>query len=185
MDDKEPFLSRWSRRKLEANDDAPVALPPAAQPDVAPPAPATEPGPPESARTRSPEYRKFFDPQVDERLRHLALKGLFSNPRYNIMDGLDVYIDDYSIADPIPESMLRQLNQAKNLFLFEDEKKGETDGSADGPAESEVTASDLPAAAAAADATVPPQARPAAASDEDMDVASSAAAVPAQHGNYT
>ena len=70
-----------------------------------------------------PEYREFFDPQVDEKLRRTALKGLFKDPHFNVMDGLDTYIDDYSIADPIPEAMLRRLNQAKELFLFDEEKK--------------------------------------------------------------
>ena len=126
VDDKELFLSRWSRRKLEANENSPSALPaaelPAAAP-AAPPAPATEPAAPGSPQGISSEYREFFDPQVDEKLRHTALRKLFSDPHFNVMDGLDTYIDDYSIPDPIPAAMLRQLNQAKALFLFDDEKK--------------------------------------------------------------
>jgi hypothetical protein len=39
------------------------------------------------------------------------------------MDGLDVYIDDYSKPDPIPAAFLRALNQARGLRLFEDEEK--------------------------------------------------------------
>ena len=126
MDDKEPFLPRWSRRKLAANEQPPDALPaaelPAAAP-MAPPAPATEPTTPGAPQGISAEYREFFDPQVDEKLRHTALRKLFSDPHFNLMDGLDTYIDDYSIPDPIPAAMLRQLNQAKALFLFDDEKK--------------------------------------------------------------
>ena len=30
------------------------------------------------------------------------MKKLFADPHYNVMDGLDVYIDDYSKPDPIP-----------------------------------------------------------------------------------
>jgi hypothetical protein len=37
------------------------------------------------------------------------------------MDGLDTYIDDYGKPDPIPLSMLRQMNQSKFLRLFDDE----------------------------------------------------------------
>ena len=133
-EDKESFLSRWSRRKLEANENPPVAPLPAEQPGAAaqsPAMPTMEPDPPKPVQERSAEYREFFDPQVDEKLRQTALKGLFSDPHFNMMDGLDTYIDDYSIADPIPAAMLRQLNQAKGLFLFDDENKaadaGETD----------------------------------------------------------
>ena len=32
------------------------------------------------------------------------------------MDGLDVYIDDYSKPDPIPADMVRQLVQARYIF---------------------------------------------------------------------
>lgn len=124
-DDKEPFLSRWSRRKLETNVDPSAAPLPAGSIAAAPVAPATgtaalpsAPSPPQ----RSAEYREFFDPQVDEKLRRAALKQLFGDPHFNVMDGLDTYIDDYSVADPIPESMLRQLNQAKELFLVDEEQ---------------------------------------------------------------
>jgi len=124
-DDKEAFLSRWSRRKLEAKESpatAPEAERPAAA-KAAPPAEAAEPAAAEPHLRDSAGYREFFDPRVDEKLRRAALKGLFSDPHFNIMDGLDTYIDDYSIADPIPEAMLRRLNQAKELFLFDDEKE--------------------------------------------------------------
>ena len=132
VDDKEPFLSRWSRRKLETKEDAPASAAQAGQipaaAAAAPPAPVTEPAPPQSPQAGSAEYREFFDPQVDEKLRQTALKKLFSEPQFNVMDGLDTYIDDYSIPDPMPEAMLRQLNQARDLFLFDEESK--PDGSA-------------------------------------------------------
>jgi len=41
------------------------------------------------------------------------------------MDGLDVYIDDYSKPDPIPESMLRKLAHAKGLLFDEKEEEEE------------------------------------------------------------
>jgi len=177
VDDKEPFLSRWSRRKLETKGDAPASaaqaspLPGAAT--VAPPAPAAEAAAPESPRAGGAEYREFFDPQVDETLRRTALKKLFGDPHFNVMDGLDTYIDDYSIPDPIPEAMLRQLNQAKELFLFDDEEK---DGAAAAAGDGETAAAaldseerapdELPAPVAAepdadaADSAVPPHSGP-------------------------
>ena len=49
------------------------------------------------------------------------MKKLFADPHYNVMDGLDTYIDDYSTPDPIPKAMLRQMVQARMLGLLDDE----------------------------------------------------------------
>jgi hypothetical protein len=56
-------------------------------------------------------------------VKNTALKKLFSDPHFNTMDGLDVYIDDYNKPDPMPASMLRQLASAKFLNLFDDEEE--------------------------------------------------------------
>jgi hypothetical protein len=172
VDDKEPFLSRWSRRKLETQKDAPVEAPqaaglPAAEP-AAPRPPATEPHAPGAAAGVSPEYREFFDPQVEEKLRRTALKRLFGDPHFNVMDGLDTYIDDYSKPDPIPEAMLRQLNQAKDLFLFDDEKQVGDEKQASERGEGAAAAGGAAAASpvAGADTRTPPEPPPARASDE-------------------
>lgn len=123
VDDEEHFLSRWSRRKLEAKHDASAVLPAAQLPVDVPAAPATGATVPGVQQTDGVEYREYFDPKVDEKLRQTALKALFRDPHFNVMDGLDTYIDDYSLADPIPEAMLRRMNQAKGLFLFDEEKR--------------------------------------------------------------
>ena len=133
--DKEPFLSRWSRRKLESAKDqtaprpaapAAAASPAAAAPGAAPPTAKTELPPVDTLKGLASEYKDFLRPGVDERMRQSALKKLFHDPHFNVMDGLDVYIDDYSKPDPIPEAMLRTLVHAKRL-LFDDEKeKGAT-----------------------------------------------------------
>ncbi len=49
------------------------------------------------------------------------MKKLFSDPHFNKMDGLDIYIDDYTQSKPIPEAMLRKMVQAQFLGLFRDE----------------------------------------------------------------
>ena len=181
MDGKEPFLSRWSRRKLETKEDAPAGVAKAAESRTvaaaAPLAPAIEPPAPELPEAGTREYGEFFDPQVDETLRRKALKKLFSEPQFNVMDGLDTYIDDYSKPDPIPEAMLRQLNQAKELFLFDGEKK--TAEGAGSPAASGGAAA-APPAEAANTATLP---NPAAAGAPPPDTAAAtgpAAAPPAE-----
>jgi hypothetical protein len=48
---------------------------------------------------------------VDPTVKGQALKTLFSDPALYPMDGLDVYIDDYSKPDPLPEGWLEKLNQ--------------------------------------------------------------------------
>ena len=126
---KEPFLSRWSRRKLDSAKD-PAALPLAAPETKAPPAAAvplaarpaakTELPPVDTLKGLASEYQDFLRPGVDEKLRQSALKKLFHDPHFNVMDGLDTYIDDYSNPDPIPEDMLKTLKQA-NRLLFPEE----------------------------------------------------------------
>ena len=162
MDDKEAFIARWSRRKLEARENAPAAAPPLAPSDARPAVPAM-PAAPESAPGRSPEYREFFDPQVDEKLRQAALREMFGDPHFNVMDGLDTYIDDYSKPDPIPAAMLRQLNQAKGLLLFEGEEQ--TAGGAAGAVSAGGGAAAAPAATA--DTATLADTRPESAAEQD------------------
>ena len=57
----------------------------------------------------------------DESLRadlRAALKRLFTDPHFNVMDGLDVYIDDYSKTEPIPPAMMAGLRQAQNILQW-------------------------------------------------------------------
>ena len=75
--------------------------------------------------TRSSDYTRFVAPDVDPQVRNAALKKLFTDPKFNVMDGLDVYIDDYGKPDPIPASMLRQMVQSRALGLFKDEEDDE------------------------------------------------------------
>jgi len=132
VEDKEGFLSRWSRRKLDAATEAVAPKPaPAAVPAAAPAASAAQPELPpiDTLKGLISEYKEFLRPGVDETLRRAALKKLFSDPHFNVMDGLDVYIDDYSKPDPIPESMLRKLAHAKGL-LFDEKEEQEPEGKA-------------------------------------------------------
>jgi hypothetical protein len=56
--------------------------------------------------------------EVDPETRRAALRTLFSDPRFNVMDGLDVYIDDYSKPDPLPEGWLEKMNQVARMGDF-------------------------------------------------------------------
>ncbi len=75
--------------------------------------------------TAESDFTRFAARDVSPEVKNAAMKRLFSDPRYNIQDGLDTYIGDYSQPDPIPEAMLRKLVSAKFLGLFDQEEKAE------------------------------------------------------------
>jgi hypothetical protein len=116
----EPFLTRWSRRKEEARREVPEPIPEKAEDPKAPPE-----LPPLDKLTLDSDYRGFFHPKVSEDMRRAALKKLFSDPHFNVMDGLDVYIDDYSKSEPIPAAMLASLKQAQNILKWAKEDADE------------------------------------------------------------
>ena len=118
----EKFLSRWSRLKretAEAPPPAPVEAEKPAADDASPPQ-----LPPVESLTKDSDYKVFFQPKVSEDVRRAALKKLFSDPHFNVMDGLDTYIDDYSISEPIPPEMLAQMKSAQKIFRW---ARGESD----------------------------------------------------------
>jgi hypothetical protein len=51
-------------------------------------------------------------PAIDEETKRAALKKLFSDPSFNMMDGLDIYVGDYTQPDPMPAGMLEKLSAA-------------------------------------------------------------------------
>ena len=53
---------------------------------------------------------------VDETVKREALRKLVRDPRFNVMDGLDVYIDDYSKPSPLEPALARALTQARYVF---------------------------------------------------------------------
>lgn len=122
------FLSRWSRRKQAARQGEalpePVATqPPAAiQPPPIPEPPAELPAV-DTLKGLESDYRAFMSPQVDATTRSAALQRLFSDPHFNVMDGLDTYIDDYSVEDPIPNAILKMMSGARTLGLLDDDEE--------------------------------------------------------------
>ena len=85
-------------------------------------APGEVPGPTlqdAQALTTESDFKPFMARGIAPEVKNAAMKKLFTDPHYNVMDRLDIYIDDYSQADPIPESMLRQMVGAQFLNLFE------------------------------------------------------------------
>jgi len=89
--------------------------------------------------TPQSDFSRFVQPQVPPPVRNAALRKLFADPHFNVMDGLDVYIDDYSKPDPLPAALARQLLAAQFVPLFDE------------PANAAVPAPDQPTAPVAAD----------------------------------
>jgi hypothetical protein len=65
---------------------------------------------------------------VAPELRSRALKKLFTDPHFNVMDGLDTYIDDYGKPDPIPESWYGRMNRIAGDMRPEPEPEAEPGG---------------------------------------------------------
>jgi hypothetical protein len=121
---EEDFLSRWSRRKTQAKapdrEDKPAT---GATPAVVAPAPEAKPAGPAApaplpaveSLTPESDFAPFMAAEVDGDLRRKALKTLFADPHFNVMDMMDVYVDDYSKPDPLPASWLDKLEQVSRL----------------------------------------------------------------------
>ena len=119
----EGFFRRWSRVKIETREATQAPAAPAAQVPTKLEAKDEAPElPPVEKLTLDSDFRGFFHPKVDEDLRRSALRKLFSDPHFNVMDGLDVYIDDYSKTEPIPAAMLASLKQAQRILEWAADK---------------------------------------------------------------
>ncbi len=106
QDSKESALSRWSRRKIEAQQAE--AQPPAVEEtapvaDVATVAEEDEKPlltdadmPDIDTLTEESDFSPFMSAGVSDELRNLALRKLFRAPVFNIRDGLDEYDDDFT-----------------------------------------------------------------------------------------
>lgn len=137
------ILSRWSQRKTLARQGVvlaepmeptvpvpgPSSAPPVSVPEQSPaavlPTVAGNEPPPEltlndvQALTPASDFSPFVARSVAPEVRNAAMKKLFADPHYNVMDRLDIYIDDYNLADPLPASALRQMVSAQFLKLVE------------------------------------------------------------------
>ena len=74
------------------------------------------PLPPVESLTFDSDFRAFMQPHVEEALKRQTLRKLLHDPRFNVMDGLDVYIDDYSLPSPLEPEVARSLMQARYVF---------------------------------------------------------------------
>jgi hypothetical protein len=91
-----------------------------ARSDIPPTPPAVEstrlPLPPIDSLTIDSDFSPFMQAGVDETVKREALRKLVRDPRFNVMDGLDVYIDDYSKPSPLEPALARALTHARYVF---------------------------------------------------------------------
>jgi len=73
------------------------------------------------ALTPASDFSRFVSRAVAPEVRNAAMKQLFCDPHFNVMDGLDTYIGDYSGSDPVPLATLRKLASAKFLGMVPDD----------------------------------------------------------------
>jgi hypothetical protein len=109
-EDKEAFLSRWSRLKREQPVETKTETP-------APALPAVE------SLTAESDFAGFMHPKVKDALRRVALKKLFTDPHFNIPDPFEPYSADFTGGDPIPPEMLATLNQTRTILFTDEERK--------------------------------------------------------------
>lgn len=141
MSAEESFFSRWARRKAQARGPAALVDParpePGSEGEVArqrPPATSSPRPVSDGAVQQAPaptealtladvqrlqpgeEIARFMARQVAPEVRRAALKKLFADPHFQVMDGLDVYIDDYSVPSPLAPEEVAQLLGREGLL---------------------------------------------------------------------
>jgi hypothetical protein len=123
---EEGFFRRWSRLKTGAEAAEARPAPPPAPLPVQPPAAArAEPDAParplptleDAARlTPDADFSAFVSKDVDKSVQRLALKKLFADPHFNVVDGLDMYMSDYNKPSPLAPAMLAALRHAPGVL---------------------------------------------------------------------
>ncbi len=140
-------LSRWSRRKLQAEEASrreEVALP--QEPaeitnELVAEAGSDEPVveqvltdadmPPIESLSESSDFSGFMSSGVSDKLRNLALRKMFQAPSFNIRDGLDEYDEDYTsfekLGDIVTCDMKHQIEMKELKKKEEAERQAELD----------------------------------------------------------
>lgn len=138
-DEKEGFVSRWSRRKQqvaeeeseqELNPNAEVAQ---AHKEIIDPEQikaeklealnklTDEDMPDVESLDENSDFSAFMSTSVSEGLRKMALKKLFMGASYNIRDGLDEYDGDYTKFEKMPDTMVT--SDMKHMIEVEAKKQ--------------------------------------------------------------
>ena len=126
LDSKESALSRWSRRKLEA-DQLTQAVEESISPDAQTDLPAVDAEavdvvekpvltdadmPAIESLNEDSDFSGFMSSGVSDELRNLALRKLFKAPVFNIRDGLDEYDEDYTYFEKLGDIVTCDMKHA-------------------------------------------------------------------------
>jgi Protein of unknown function (DUF3306) len=114
MSESYSFLRRWSRLKLQAAVELSTLTP-----SIAPLLPGT------GALDFSSDFSAFMHPRVDSKTRRNALHKLFMTDHFRAMDGLDVYVEDYTRPHELPAELLATLDHAQPILAPAEEKATE------------------------------------------------------------
>ena len=116
---EENFVSRWSRRKrlVEGAENDSTQLDNIAPQDGIQSEDVESNGktdadmPPLESLDESSDYSPFFSPKVSETLRKAALRKLFSSARFNIVDGLDDYDEDFRSFQALGDILTAEMRE--------------------------------------------------------------------------
>lgn len=150
----EPFLSRWARLKRESRSrQSPEPPLPPAEPSAASPGPVDrvfpegadqqqgvgaevearegEPAelelPPLDSMTPESDFTAFMRPGVPASLRAQALRKMFQNPKYGVVDELDPFRADFAAFTPLGDTVTAQMRfHAERLLREEMERVAES-----------------------------------------------------------
>ncbi len=127
-DSPEGFYARWSRRKGARRDDDAVGAADAvkadngvaaeigdaaAQPE--PPAPTDADMPPLESLDGNSDVSGFMSPGVSEELRNKALRRVFLSGKFNVVDGLDDYDDDFTAFEGLGDLLTSDMRHQREL----------------------------------------------------------------------
>jgi hypothetical protein len=146
----EPFLRRWARLKKASREGAheETAAPSEPPAEGAPPAkadtgeavapvegeqPEAEPLelPPLESLTEESDFGPFMRAGVDPTLRRAALRKMFRNPKYGIVDELDPYRTDFAAFTPLGDIVTADMRfHAERLLRAQMEQAAEAAESA-------------------------------------------------------
>ena len=173
-DTEQSFLRRWSRRKARAKEPAETGPPREAsrpadqdQEPVEDPGRAAEPGPQERVKTDADmpdldsidgatNMSDFFSPGVSEELRNQALRRLFRLPKFNVVDGLDDYADNYRNFAPLGDVVTADMRHRMEMEQRRERRLAEAEKEASAPGTETAAAHDDRDAAEGAPAEQPP-----------------------------
>lgn len=194
----ENFLSRWSRRKQASREGRDVAQPPLpadapveagrgreasdTRAEQQRPDAASDPGealsgdeaeapelPPIDSLTGESDYGPFMRPGVDPALRRLALRKMWQNPKYAVVDDLDPFRADFAAFTPLGDIVTSDMKfHAERLLREQLEKVAEATGASAARPEEGTPA---PADEVAADEVAADDALAARQGDSDQDAA--------------